>query len=268
MAMPDITTRSELGWPRLSSTIPVANTNLGMSAHYDGADKGLAGRNHTACITYWKNCRNSHMNGNGWSDIGYAYAVCPHGHILEGRGFGRQQAAQAQQGNKLPNGNSRWVTVTFMSGPTESPTLQQLAAWHRLRGWLRADKGVAATVHGHRDFSLTSCPGDKLYKLVQDGTLKNPASTPDLPSEDDDLMALPMLQENADSFDVKTLRALLYARGYVSDALVPDTGLPAWLDNTKFDVQLTNAVIGFQSAKDLDPDGIVGKLTWAKLLRQ
>lgn len=266
----DIRTRLEFGWPKVpgkSSRYPVprANTNLGMSAHYDGANKNLADRSHDSCVSYWLSCRRMHMSGNGWSDIGYAYGVCAHGYIFEGRGFGYMQAAQAQQGNRLPDGNSRWVTVTFMSGPSEDPTDAQLAAWHRLRNWLMSTKGVGARVKGHRDFSLTDCPGDKIYKLVQNGTLAN--APKDLGDDED--MALPLLKEDAKgSFDVKTLRGCLYARGFVPSTVVTDSALRGWLDNTVFDAELKNIVMGFQRAKDLTPDGIVGPKTWAKLLRQ
>lgn len=267
VTMPDIRTRTEFEWPRVpgksGNPVPHANTNMGMVAHYDSANQGLAKKAHSACISYWKNTRSFHMNVRGWSDIGYAYGVCPHGEIFEGRGFGYQQAAQVQQGGGLPNGNSRWVSCTFMSGPTEEPTPEQLGAWARLRAWLMGAHGVASAVKRHLDFSQTDCPGKILSALVTNGTLGKAPT--DVGTDD---MALPMLRKGSEGFDVKTLRYLLGARGFVPVEVVSDSGLRGWMDNVKFDIDLERIVIGFQNAKDLDADGIVGPKTWAKLSRQ
>ncbi len=71
---------------------------------------------------------------------------------------------------------------------------------------------------------------------------------------------LPLLREGADSYDVKTVRALLVARG----------GNPEELDllNTRFSPELAAQVKAFQKSKKLDDDGIVGRATWTALLRQ
>lgn len=262
----DIRTRLEFGWPK--PTVPRANTDLGMVAHYDGSNQGLADKPHSACLAYWTHTRAFHVapvarGGRGWSDIGYAYGVCPHGSIFEGRGYGYQQAAQVQQGNGLPHGNDRWVSCTFMSGPSEHPTDAQLAAWHHLRAWLMDSKKMKATVKGHRNFSMTDCPGDLLYGLVTDGSL---AKTPTDLGEDE--MALPILHQGSKGYDVKTLRALLFARGLVPVAVVADSALRGWLDTEEFDNALLAIVMGFQRLKGLVPDGVVGPKTWAKLQRQ
>lgn len=258
--MVDIRTRVEFGWPKIpgSASRPVYKgpTKNGMVAHYNGGNTGLINKSHSSCIQYWKNVRRDHMNNNGWSDIGYSYGVCPHGHIFEGRGFGYVQAAQ-------PNGNSTWISCTFMSGPTEDPTKPQLAAWHRLRNWLMKSKGVGKGIKGHSDFYNTACPGDRIRRLIKNGTLAN--APRDL---EEDEMNLPMLGKGDKGYDVKTVRGCLYARGYVPAGAVKDSALRGWLDNLTFDDQLDKMVRGFQSAKDLVVDGIVGPKTWAKLLRQ
>lgn len=189
MALTGLVTRKEMKWG--STPAPKANTNLGMVAHYDGGRwlsnrrktlKSQGKNQHQACREYWDRCRNMHKNGNGWLDVGYAYFVCPDDQIFEGRGFGRQQAAQAPTPGKLQNGNSRYVAVTFGTGPGEKPTAGALRAWHRLRSWLMDEHGVKAAVYGHRDFTATSCPGDEIYKLVKDGTLKKTPKDPAKPA--------------------------------------------------------------------------------------
>ncbi|MFV2172359.1 Hint domain-containing protein [Actinomadura sp. LOL_016] len=94
---------------------------------------------------------------------GNSYAACPHGYVMEGRGFGRQQAAQ-------PGGNSTWTSVTFMSGSAEQPTAAQIGAFRDLRHWLRGqDLDDAITYHGR--FISTTCPGAILRDLVTTGAL-------------------------------------------------------------------------------------------------
>ncbi|MFB4317540.1 peptidoglycan recognition family protein [Actinomadura sp. 21ATH] len=164
--------RGTFGWG--ASGGGYADPRSGLVIHYDGANQGLAGKSHSACVSYWKSTRQFHMNTRGWSDIGYSFSACVHGYVMEGRGLNRQQAAQ-------PGGNSTWYSCTLMSGPDESPTDAQIQAVRELRAWLMG-KGVAGSVRGHRDFISTSCPGDRLYRLVKNGTFGK------APSEEDDDM--------------------------------------------------------------------------------
>lgn len=170
MAYPSkFVTRRELGWG--PTPAGRATTNLGMIAHYNGGRTNLASKTHSACVSYWKNCRTQHIRGNGWLDVGYAYFVCPHGYIFEGRTVNHVQAAEAPTAGKLQGGNTRYVAVTFAGGEGERPTKDQIDAWHRLRDWLQKNYGVRDAVHGHRDFTHTSCPGSILYAMTNDGTL-------------------------------------------------------------------------------------------------
>lgn len=160
---PDITSRAELGWGPTKA--PSARPTRGLVIHYDGSNRGLARKSHSACLDYWQWCRSFHTGERGWLDIGYSWAACPHGVILEGRGLGRAQAAQ-------PGGNETWYSVTLMSGPAEDPTPEQITAVRRLRAWLIAAHGLGTAVRGHRDFVDTSCPGDPAYALVRSGTFR------------------------------------------------------------------------------------------------
>jgi peptidoglycan hydrolase-like protein with peptidoglycan-binding domain len=79
---------------------------------------------------------------------------------------------------------------------------------------------------------------------------------------------LPELKAGANNYDVKTLRAALFARGGLAEASYGGTsGLREWLERTDFDAALTSEVKAFQRSKKLDADGIVGQLTWPHLLR-
>jgi hypothetical protein len=160
--------RSVFGWG--ASAAGSASPRNGIAVHYDGSNQSLAKKRHAACRAYWRSTRKFHMGPRRkWVDIGYSFAVCPHGIVLEGRGLGKVQAAQ-------PGGNRTWYSVTFMSGPSESPTAAQLTAFRELRSWLRG-KGVKAALRPHSAFVSTSCCGNILRKSISNGTLAS-ASQP------------------------------------------------------------------------------------------
>lgn len=241
--------RTYFGWPS-SANVSSAPCKNGMVAHYDGSNQNLAGKGHSACISYWKNTRRFHMNSRGWSDIGYSYGVCPHGEVFEGRGFGKSQAAQ-------PGGNSTWTSCTFMSGPSESPTQKQLQGWWELRAYLRK-KGLGSAVQGHQYFISTSCPGSRIMTLVKNGTLKKaitgtsptppPVSsgTPKWPGR---YITQPPVMTGS---DVKVWQTKMRQRGWsiaVDGAYGPNS---------------EKVCIAFQKEKGLKVDGVIGPSTWAK----
>lgn len=178
--------RDAFGWG--TSGASYARPTRGLVIHYDGSDQGLAGKPHGACVVYWKRTRAFHVGpARGWADIGYSFGACPHGVVFEGRGLNRVQAAQ-------PGGNDTWYSVTLMSGPGEAPTDAQINAVRELRAWLMG-QGVGGLVKGHRDFYSTSCPGDRLYRLVRDGTFTKAAGdSGKTTTEEDDVAAKDLWQ--------------------------------------------------------------------------
>lgn len=169
--------RSDLGWG--TSPAAGANPRSGLVIHYDSSDQRLADKPHSACVDYWRRTRDFHINGNGWVDLGYSFGCCSHGYVFEGRGLFKAQAAQ-------PGGNTTYYSCTLMTGPTDEITPAQIEAVRALRAWLmEPESSIAGTVKGHRDFIATSCPGDKAYALVKDGTFsKAPSGSFE---EDDDM---------------------------------------------------------------------------------
>lgn len=172
-----LVTRTEWGGPA-TINVPKLPVRKGMAVHYNGPATGLAGKNHDACTAYWLATHKYHITGNGWSGIGYAWGVCPHGWVYEGRGFDCDQAAQGDPGNQTHQ------AVQFMLGGTEKPTDAMLQAWYDLRFNLRG-RGVGAEIRPHSSFLNTSCPGDYLRGLISDGTLAitAPVSPPPPPPE-------------------------------------------------------------------------------------
>nr|WP_084468841.1 peptidoglycan recognition family protein [Nocardiopsis trehalosi] len=174
-------TRADLGWG--PSPAAYANPREGLCIHYDSADQNLAEKAHEACVDYWRGTRGFHTGpSRGWADLGYSFMACPHGHVLEGRGLFKTQAAQ-------PGGNSSYYSCTLATGPTDEITPQQIEAVRQLRAWLmEPETSIAGTVKGHRDFISTSCPGDRAYALVRDGSFRKAPAwnlTDDNPEEND-----------------------------------------------------------------------------------
>lgn len=168
--------RKDLGWG--PSPADWADPKSGLVVHYDSADQNLADQDLEASIKYWRRTRDFHTGPQrGWADVGYSFMAAPTGHILEGRGLYRAQAAQ-------PGGNTTHYSVTLATGPGDEITPEQINAVRELRRWLMEPAtSISGTVLGHRDFISTSCPGEKAYALVRNGAFAKPPS----PFEEDDV---------------------------------------------------------------------------------
>lgn len=201
--------RSAFGWKAFKGE--VSNTNLGIVVHYDGSNTGLAKKPHSECMAYWVRVDRDHR-AKGWNGVGYSYMVCPHGEIMEGRGYGYVQAAQKSEKGKKQNGNERYVSCTFASGPKESPTAAQIEAFRVLVTFLER-KGMKRAVFVHNDFTSTECPGDNLEKLARSGKLL----------EDDQhaetVESLPVMDYRGSKYEAP-VKALQKALGVDADAIL------------------------------------------------
>lgn len=254
--------RSHFGWG--ASGASYANPKSGIAVHYNGPATGLKESvSHSRCVTYWKNTRNYHVNGNGWADIGYSFGVCPHGYVFEGRGLNKTQAAQ-------PGGNTTYYSVTFMIGGSERPGAKHLKAWRDVRDWLFS-KGVSRVVKCHSDFVATSCPGDVLRKMVRDGSLMDgkgggsPSPAPDpKPGTKAPKYPLPpgyyfgpksgpyysISGYYSHREDLRRWQRRMAERGWRIDA----DGL--------YGDQTRGVAVAFQREKGLAVDGLIGPATW------
>lgn len=119
-----------------------------------------------------------HVNGNGWSDIGYNFLVDRYGTVYEGRFGGMDRGVV---GAHARNYNSGSFGVAIM-GNFEVGTPPQIAvdAASQVIAWKYAVHNIdpnpsATTVHngnvisrlvGHRDVGQTACPGRELYQRM------------------------------------------------------------------------------------------------------
>ncbi|GAB2517502.1 peptidoglycan recognition protein family protein [Nocardiopsis aegyptia] len=270
--------RSDFGWSPYSPASS-ANPRSGLVIHYDSTDQGLADKSHAACVSYWKRTRAFHTGpSRGWADIGYSWGCCAHGYVMEGRGLFRTQAAQ-------PGGNSTYYSCTLATGPNDAITSAQVNAVRQLREWLmEPQSSISGTVKGHRDFVSTSCPGEKAYDMVRDGTFRRAAKwgddAPDedeRPAPDPDPPRPPVPGTDAPPFPLPSGHAFgprtgpdWQVSGYYShredlrrwQRRMRDRGWVITPDGLYGD-QTEGVTRAFQREKRLTVDGLIGGRTWS-----
>ncbi|TQN30628.1 N-acetylmuramoyl-L-alanine amidase [Haloactinospora alba] len=154
--MPVIESAATVGIP--SSIGSSARPRSGIVVHYVGASSVSRG-SHANCRAQVRGWHRYHRDGNGWSGLGYHFAICHHGIVMTGRGLNRR-------GAHAPGANATHVGVLFMLGGSQRPTEDQLAGWREFRDWL-SGKGVdTGDVTPHSRWTSTSCPGDHLRSRV------------------------------------------------------------------------------------------------------
>ena len=131
-----------------------------------------------------------HTGPKGWSDVAYNFLVDPFGEVWEGR---TGSIATPIRGDATGGSQGHAELVCFIGSFThEPPSAPALDAAARLLAWLatrdnidlsierairftsrgsnRWPRGANVTtwpIAGHREMSLTTCPGDALFPLVR-----------------------------------------------------------------------------------------------------
>ncbi len=125
-----------------------------------------------------------HVLGNGWDDIGYSFLIDKYGRVFEGRGGGiTRNVIGAHAGGFNTGSVGVAILGNYDSAKISSAArsaLQRLLAWRldvghvNPRGLVDTISGGSSrwpagrsvrlrAVSGHRDTSLTSCPGRRIY---------------------------------------------------------------------------------------------------------
>lgn len=99
--------------------------------------------------------QNFHMDGHGWSDIGYHYIIFATGNVYCGRDYNRT-GAHAYNANHT-------LGICHVMGPGDEPTPAMLEASKEIR-----DKHGIKRYRGHRQVpgNATACPGDRLSVIL------------------------------------------------------------------------------------------------------
>ena len=199
--------------------------------------------------------RDWHVDGNGWSDVGYHYFIRSDGTLQEGRPLEGTPAAQAGH-------NAGTIAICLHGLAAENFTSAQYRALIGLAREIDRACAGGVTFHGHCEVSSKSCPVFP-YRAVLglDGTgrmTRPPDANPDPPEEpavsaDGEPETLEITSRGA---AVARLQRLLGESGYVLE----QDGL--------FGQATLAAVRAFQADNDLEADGIVGPRTRAALTPQ
>ena len=136
----------------------------GVKLHYLGTP--YTDRAHAQCAAYVRQIQNQHMDGNGWSDIGYSFLVCTHGYVYEGRGLRRRNSAN---GNTTLNEQDYAVCLLVGSSGLVTAPDAQLGGARDAIEHCRSAGPAGDWIGGHRDGYATSCPGDVIYAWVKKG---------------------------------------------------------------------------------------------------
>jgi len=115
-----------------------------------------------------------HVNGNGWSDVGYNWLIEPNGIIYQGREDNVLGAHFCGQNSKTM-GVCMLGTFTSQTPSSEATnSLESLLAWKScdrdfdpLGASLHPSSGLTLNhISGHRDGCNTECPGDSFYPML------------------------------------------------------------------------------------------------------
>jgi len=157
---PNIVSRAEWGARPPTSTTPINHPVPRYFVHHSAGGSCFT---QSTCESTVRGIQNYHMDSNGWSDIGYNFLVGEDGNAYEGRGWDRV-------GAHSPDYNSVAIGVcvmgTFTSANPNAAALQvtqQLISCGVELGKLSS----SYSLHGHRDGTCTSCPGDALYATIR-----------------------------------------------------------------------------------------------------
>jgi hypothetical protein len=104
----------------------------------------------------------------GWPDVAYHYIIGRDGLVYEGRDH---KAAGDTATEYDPTGHL--LLVVEGDFDADVPTAAQIETLARLVAWGSQTFAVPLDeATGHRDHAATTCPGDSLYALIHDGTLR------------------------------------------------------------------------------------------------
>lgn len=107
----------------------------------------------------------------GWPDLAYHLIIGTDGTVYEGR----PMAAVGDTATEYdPTGHL--LIVVEGDFDEDDPTMAQLESLARLVAWASMYFDTP-TLTGHRDHAATTCPGDRLYESIYDGSLEGRAAT-------------------------------------------------------------------------------------------
>ncbi|MFB9965337.1 peptidoglycan recognition protein family protein [Sinosporangium siamense] len=227
---------------------PVSSTK-GVKVHYTGGrvDPAVVD-DHDKCVAMVRSIQKHHMDGNGWTDIGYSMVACPHRKVFEGRGPKRVPAANGAGLNTAHYAVLGLVGNSGLVTPNDALLHGVLDAI----GYLKREGGAGNEIKGHRDGYSTECPGDALYAWVRRGAPRPGGQGPEEPGPKTPafpgrLLKQPPIMRGE---DVRTWQTQAKKRGFDLDA------------DGAYGPRSDEVARQIQRAHNLPVDGVVGPQTW------
>ncbi|MHB8797378.1 MAG: N-acetylmuramoyl-L-alanine amidase [Thermoanaerobaculia bacterium] len=153
-----------------------------IGVHHTASVDDFAAATRAECAARLRAIQAFHMDTNGWNDLGYAWVVCRHGDVFQGR-EDDDDGTDVQGAHDGFNRGSTGVSLLGYFHPPydQHPTEEQLSSLVELIAWISALRGIdpagrssyeafgaeVDNVYGHREVKDTSCPGDHLFALKE-----------------------------------------------------------------------------------------------------
>src|SRR5690606_29774313 len=159
MSVP-VVSRAQWGakpWQGKPSTVPLKRRTEFFVHWFGGVPQNASG------VALAREVERLHINGNGWSGVGYNWIIGEDGVAYEGRGW-------TLQGAHCPGHNVSGLAVLIAVGKGgKKASAAALATARALYDEACERTGNTLAMRGHRDGIATECPGPDLYEWVRDG---------------------------------------------------------------------------------------------------
>lgn len=257
--MVQVIERKDIGLVEPKSRTKFGKTPKGLAWHWEGGGTPEATLEDSKKTL--RSVQKSHMNNKaeGYVDIAYNIAVDCLGNIFILRGWDVQGGANGGSGDS----NTAYISAVYLSGPGEPFTDAAKEAAAVIRGMANG-RGIGSENYPHSHFKATSCPGPEITEFIKTlGSAPAPAnqtSTPSLPSWGG--FPLPKghyfgVYNKGDKLNHSGVGDT-WAQGFIKmiqrEVSVTDDGI--------FGNQTRGAVINYQKARGLEPDGLFGAKSW------
>ncbi len=153
-----------------------------VGVHHTASVDDFAAATRAECAARLRAIQAFHMDTNGWNDIGYAWVVCRHGDVFQGREDDDDSTDVLGAHDGFNRGSTGLSLLGYFHPPYDQhPTAEQLDSLVDLIAWISGLRGIdpegrslyeafgadVDNVYGHREVKETSCPGDHLFALKE-----------------------------------------------------------------------------------------------------
>lgn len=265
MTFPGLPRSAWTSTPNKRGGRPIVRALKGLTLHWPADGSNMADYTQEQVAEKLRTYRNLHVNGNGWIDIGYNFAVDQAGRIWDLTGINQGAHAGTNKGNQTT------VGVLLVYGMGESPSQAMIDGVRRLRKWLLTQNGDADEVFGHRDHKSTTCPGQPAYNLIHQGAFGGDPGSPAPPvSSGGGGGSAPGFPLRGGWYFGPKSGPAASVSGYFShredlrrwQAQMRARGWAIGVDGL-YGTETARVARAFQKEKGLSVDGLIGSATWA-----